>query len=615
MNIDTLLERLEITESLEIEVKSAQGGLPESLWETVGAFANTSGGLLLLGVTETKSKFNIEGIKNAPKMKQDVFNLMRNAQKISLEVCGPDDIQIEPDWKDIIVMRVRAASTKERPVHINGNPYKGTFVRRNEGDYRCTKQEVDRMIRDASVESADSAILKGYSWKDLDKETFKSYRQRFREFNQASPWNAYTDARFLAAIGGYRKDRETEQEGITRAAVLMFGMPEAFMGMRPRHLIDFRIVPLETAESDQRWEHRIAWEGNLYDAFFKIYPRLVEPLKTPFKLSGPHRLSETPAHEALREALVNLLAHADYAEQASLLVKASSQEFMFRNPGSSRVSEEDLLTGDRSDPRNPILLRMFRHVNLAEEAGTGLPKILRTWRKAGLKLPSLTSDTERYEFKLTLKLVHLLSDQDRTWLAKCAKFPSPKGQPALEGMGALTEQEQMVLIHARTADESVNNASVQALTGLHRADVTDLLTRLRNRGLLIQESSRRWATYKVPGALRKMYKEKTIKKNLLRKPHVQQGVGKTYQQKPVSKTHVQKPVSKTERLKNRILLFCQSPRSSEEIALETGKYRHYLVAFYLTPMVKEGLLAYTNPAYPPARNQKYVAVPDRRSSK
>jgi predicted HTH transcriptional regulator len=482
-------------------------------------------------------------------------------------------------------MRVLAASTRDKPVYINGNPYTGTFIRRNEGDYRCTKQEVDRMIRDASAESADSAILKGYSWKDLDADTFARYRQHYRQFNPSSPWNSYDDMRFFKSLGGYRRDPETNQEGITRAAILMFGSREAILNLRPRHLVDFRVIPAGGENAEQRWEHRIAWEGNLYDAFFQIYPRLIEPLKTPFKLEGPHRLTETKAHEALRESLVNMLAHADYAESAALLVKASSQEFVFRNPGSSRISEEDLWTGDRSDPRNPILLRMFRHVSLAEEAGTGLPKIRQIWREAGLQFPSLTSDTERYEFTLTLRLVHLLSQEDRVWLAECANFRPPTGQTPLPGIAPLTEDEQLTLIHARNQG-SVNNASVQAFTGLHRADVTELLTNLRKRGLLDQISSRRWASYKLPEALQIAYIS----------------ARETYKHKPVSKIY-------KERLRTQILDFCRIPRRADEIATETGKNRIYLVTHYLTPLVKEGCLRYTNPAHPAARNQKYVTKP------
>ncbi|MDE2290935.1 MAG: hypothetical protein KGL53_02535, partial [Elusimicrobia bacterium] len=423
-------------------------------------FANTAGGWILLGVRQDKDAIRVDGVPNAARLRQDLHNLMRNREKVSHEVCGPDDIRAETvDGATVVSLHVRAAPAKEKPVFIGGNPYKGTFVRRNEGDYRCTRQEVDRMIRDASIESADSAILKGHGWAELDRDTFKRYRERFRQNNPANPWNDYDDDRFLAALGGFRRDAESGAKGFTRAAVLMFGTREALLNLRVRHLIDFRL--LSEDDEDLRWADRIAWEGNLYDAFFRIYPRLVEPLKTPFRLEGPHRVSETPAHEALRECLVNMLAHADYSEQAALLVKASPRGFVFRNPGTSRVPEEDLLTKDRSDPRNPILLRMFRYVALAEEAGTGLPKVLRVWRAQRLQLPALHSDTERYEFQATLSLAHLLSEDDRAWLAWCAKVDSRTGQAPLPGLAPLSTDEQLVLIQARNVG-SVDNAVVQA---------------------------------------------------------------------------------------------------------------------------------------------------------
>ena len=75
----------------------------------------------------------------------------------------------------------------------------------------------------------------------------------------------------------------------------------------------------------------------------------------------------------------------------------------------------------------------------------------------------------------------------------------------------------MVLIHARNQG-SVNNASVQAMTGLHRVDVTELLSDLRDRGLLSQQSSGRWAHYQLAAELKKTYQEnltsKTLQENL-----------------------------------------------------------------------------------------------------
>jgi len=140
-------------------------------------------------------------------------------------------------------------------------------------------------------------------------------------------------------------------------------------------------------------------------------------------------------------------------------------------------------------------------ISLAEEAGTGIPRILEIWRKAGLKLPSVSSDTERYEFELTLQLAHLLSKEDRLWLSRCAKVDPSTGQLQLPGTNHLDPNEQLVLVQARNQG-SINNAAVQALTGLHRADISVLLTKLRDRGFLIQESTRRWASYRLSDGIK-----------------------------------------------------------------------------------------------------------------
>jgi ATP-dependent DNA helicase RecG len=232
---------------------------------------------------------------------------------------------------------------------------------------------------------------------------------------------------------------------------------------------------------------------------------------------------------------------------------------------------------------------MFRHVELAEEAGSGLPKVLRVWREEGLQLPSLHSDTERYEFQLKLRLVHLLSERDRSWLAWCARTQLSQDQPGLPGLEPLSQHEQMVLVQAREVG-SINNAAAQALTGLHRADVTKLLVGLRDRGLLQQEGTKRWASYRLPDPVRSVYEQKVIKK---------------------SDKEAKGVIKKSDELINIILDLCKSPKSAKELGQELNMNRSYLVNKYLGPMVRGGLLAYTKPESPRARNQKYMAPKGR----
>ena len=84
--LDMLRERLQESESLEWEFKAAKGNLPNSLWETVSAFANTNGGWIVLGVSEGNDKFVVEGVTRPKHLIQEFHNLARNSNKINRDI-------------------------------------------------------------------------------------------------------------------------------------------------------------------------------------------------------------------------------------------------------------------------------------------------------------------------------------------------------------------------------------------------------------------------------------------------------------------------------------------------------------------------------------------------
>jgi len=104
---------------------------------------NTRGGWVILGVSEDREKRPVvEGLKNVADIVQRFYDLIRNPEKISHPVCGADDVQVEnvDGLHEVVVIRIRAASRTERPVYIKNNPYRGTYVRRNSGDYRLLEE-------------------------------------------------------------------------------------------------------------------------------------------------------------------------------------------------------------------------------------------------------------------------------------------------------------------------------------------------------------------------------------------------------------------------------------------------------------------------------------------
>ena len=118
-------------ESAEVEFKSARGGFPGSLWETYSAFANTQGGVIVLGVKEKDGKFTLDGItlEQARKYKKEFWDNVNNKAHCSANVLQEKDVQDgEYNGSYVLVFNVPRAPRNKIPVYLHNNP-ENTFKR------------------------------------------------------------------------------------------------------------------------------------------------------------------------------------------------------------------------------------------------------------------------------------------------------------------------------------------------------------------------------------------------------------------------------------------------------------------------------------------------------
>jgi ATP-dependent DNA helicase RecG len=404
------LERLATyKENRGLEVKSGRGGLPSSLWETYSAFANSEGGVIVLGVNEKEhGRLVVEGLPDAYKTIKDFWNMVNNRQKVSSNILTDRMAYVDQvEGKDVIVIHVPRAERTSRPVYVGADPRTGTYRRNFEGDYHCSLEEVALMMRDSSLVTDDNRLLTGLDVSVFCPETVKAYRNIFRQIRSQHLWNHEDDTMFLRRIGAVREDKDTGRFHPTVAGLLMFGYEYEITPVFPNYFLDYQ----ENRSNGMyaRWSDRITsqsgdWSGNVFDFILKVIPKLQSDLKVPFMFKGNFRDDDTPLHKTVREATVNMLANADFYGRRGVVVHKSAEGFRFANPGSMRVSLNEALQDSTSDPRNGVMMKMLAMVEYGERAGSGLQGIFKTWQSVYHCAPKLEVTTTGGVDRTTLTL-------------------------------------------------------------------------------------------------------------------------------------------------------------------------------------------------------------------
>ena len=378
-------------ENNRLEAKAAAVGLPKSLWATYSAFANTNGGIILLGVTEdAQHQLHVEGVNDADALVIDFWNIINNQSKISINVLNDKDVIVrEFDGKKIIIISVPRAQRYDKPIYLDGNLF-SSYKRNGEGDYRCTKEVIQAMLRDASPKTQDMIVLGNMNLDVFDKDTIKRYRIRMQGIRPGHVWEALEDVDFLYRIGAVGRDADGKLHP-TAAGLLMFGYEYEIVREYPHYFLDYR----EKLDDDTRWSDRFVsssgdWSGNIYDFYFRVYNRIAQSVKVPFALDGISRIDDTELHKALREALANTLINADYYGNTGVVIERNITSITMTNAGTFRIDLDEAINGGISDPRNSGLIKMFSLINIGERAGSGLPMIFKAWTGTDFAMPDIT---------------------------------------------------------------------------------------------------------------------------------------------------------------------------------------------------------------------------------
>ncbi|MGB4336651.1 MAG: ATP-binding protein [Chromatiaceae bacterium] len=612
---DLLLELGSLDESHHIEAKRASQ-IDRSVLETVCAFANEpglGGGYLLLGLVRDQhdlfgNAYQVEGVVNPDKLQSDLASQCASAlnrpvrPRVSVE-------QLE--GKAVIVAYVPEAAPTEKPIYLTslGLP-RGAFRRIGSTDQEGPEDDLIALYTGHQVDTYDGAILHDVDLSDIDPAALDDYRQQRRQINPDAEELAWSDEDLLRALGCAQRDQG--QLKPTVAGILLFGTGMALRRCFPMMRIDYIRVPgRQWVENPDHRFDTLEIRAPVFTAIRRATNTVRDELLQSFSLPEgalAHEDEPTLPLRVIREAVVNAVMHRSYRIHGATQIIRYANRLEIRNPGHS-IKAEEQLGEPGSETRNPRIAAVLHEVNIAETKGSGIRAMRELMLANGLLPPTFESSRRPDQFVATLLFHHFLGPEDLAWLGRLTRQD-------------LSDEEARALVFVRELG-AIDNAAYRAINRTDTLSASGHLRRLRDLGLLDMKGGGS-RTYYVPGT--------AFARNLTtlvvpeKRPHG--GNAPQYNQNShhlVQNSHqllvtipaalqarIPAPGTKPRRdvLRALILELCHwHSLSARELATILGRQEHKpLVRDYLSPMVAEGLLAYTIPEMENHPDQRYSTI-------
>ena len=377
-----LVELLKRPEGKTLEFKRDLSA-PDGALKTLVAFANTAGGALLIGV-EDKSR-HVRGVRDPLELEERLANLISDHVAPRLM----PEIEILP-WRRTQVLAVMVYPSPTRPHYLKREgPEGGVYVRVGSTNRRADQELVEELRRYARGEAFDEQPMPGLDSEALDFRAASELFAPVRKFRRAD----LETLRLVTADQGRKVP--------TVGGMLLFGLE------RERHFPDAwiqagRFRGIDKTRIDDRTEIRSLPVSAIEEAIAFVQKHTLRGAE----IGAMHRRDRWNLPPvAVREAVINAVAHSDYAQRgAPIRISIFDDRLEVENPGllPFGLTVDDLHRGI-SKLRNRVIGRVFHALGLIEQWGSGVQRMTAACRDAGLPAPVFEEIGTR--FRVTISTV------------------------------------------------------------------------------------------------------------------------------------------------------------------------------------------------------------------
>lgn len=359
MTIEEIKKLIATGEKIDVELKESKEDLNRDIYDTVCSFNNRSGGHIILGVNNNKEIIGINPTK-VDKMIKDFTTAINNPKKLYPPLyLTPEHIVV--DGKDLIYIHVpEGYQVCRHGARIYDRSY--------EGDVNITDNSelVYKLYARKQGTYFVNKVYPNLTLDCLDRSIIAKVRKRASIRNHDHSWKDMTDEELLRSASLILLDPQSNKEGLTLAAILLFGKDNTIMSVLPQHKTDaiFRVV------NKDRYDDRDVITTNLVDSYDRLIAFGQKHLNDLFVLDGI--VNVNARDRILREIVSNTLAHRDYSSGFPAKMIIDDEKILVEN--SNLAHGIGALDPYKFKPfsKNPTISKVFREIGLADELGSGM---------------------------------------------------------------------------------------------------------------------------------------------------------------------------------------------------------------------------------------------------
>lgn len=359
INIQQLIEK---GEGISVEFKKAENKLPETLFETICAFLNRNGGVILPGIDDDKSLIGIDPDK-AEMMCKSIANLSNNPQKLFPSFLLESQII---DYQDKLLIHVFVPESSQ-VYTCNGK----VFDRSADGDFELrASEQIKNLYSRKNAFYSENTIYPFLFETDFVPGLLERARKLIKINRPDHPWNELSDDDFFRTAGLFRRDLATGSEGFTMAALLLFGKDEVIQSAIPHYKIDALVRRVDIARYDDR--------ENIRCNIIEAYDKLTSSRNICLINSISMAISEfryVKKYSARSWPICLSTANITNAYPASFIIFNNRLET--KNANRPHLYGQLLPDTFEPFPKNPHLAQLFTQIGRSEELGTGLRNVFK----------------------------------------------------------------------------------------------------------------------------------------------------------------------------------------------------------------------------------------------